>query len=55
MSRFGRNYLEVGLYTEVLFSQHNVRFIAISNGVDSADQSTGEFAPFINIMSVNPT
>ena len=51
MSRVGRDYLQTGFYTEVLFSQHNVRFIAISNGVDSADQSTGEFAPFINIMS----
>ena len=48
MSRVGRDYLQTGFYTEVLFSQHNVRFIAISNGVDSADQSTGEFAPFIN-------
>ena len=51
MSRVGRDYLQTGFYTEVLFSQHNVRFIAISNGVDSEDQSTGEFAPFINIMS----
>ena len=51
MSRIGRDYLQTGYYTEVLFSQHNVRFIAIGNGVDSADQSTEEFAPFINIMS----
>ena len=51
MSRVGRDYLQTGFYTEVLFQQHGVRFIAISNGVDSADQSTGEFAPFINIMS----
>lgn len=51
MSRVGRDYLQTGFYTEVLFRQHGVRFIAISNGVDSADQSTGEFAPFINIMS----
>ena len=51
MSRVGRDYLQTGFYTEILFRQHDVRFIAISNGVDSADQSTGEFAPFINIMS----
>lgn len=31
MSRIGRNYLEVGFYTEVLFRKKNVRFIAISN------------------------
>jgi len=51
MSRVGRDYLQTGFYTEVLMRQHGVRFIAISNGVDSEDQSTGEFAPFINIMS----
>ena len=37
MSRIGRNYLETGFYTEVLFRQRGVRFIAIGNGVDSAD------------------
>lgn len=51
MSRIGRDYLQTGFYTEVLFPQHGVRFIAISNGVDSNDQNSGEFAPFINIMS----
>lgn len=51
MSRIGRDYLQTGFYTEVLFKDKGVRFIAIGNGVDSADQSTGEFAPFINIMS----
>jgi hypothetical protein len=35
MSRIGRNYLEVGFYTEVVFPQKQVRFIAIGNGVDS--------------------
>ena len=51
MSRIGRDYLQTGFFTEVLFREKGVRFIAIGNGVDSADQSTGEFAPFINIMS----
>ena len=37
MSRLGRDYLRVGLYTDVLFPEKGVRFIAISNGVDSAD------------------
>ena len=45
MSRVGRDYLQTGFYTEVFFRQHNVRFIAITNGVDSADQQSGEFAP----------
>lgn len=38
MSRIGRNYLEVGLYTEMLFPEHDVRFIAVNSGVDSANQ-----------------
>ena len=53
MSRIGRNYLEVGFYTEVLFRKKNVRFIAISNNVDSAlNDGSNEFAPFLNIMGV---
>ncbi len=51
MSRIGRNYLETGFYTEVMFREHGVHFIAIANNIDSEDQSSGEFAPFINIMS----
>lgn len=51
MSRIGRDYLQIGFYTEDLFRQRGVRFIAISNDVDSDDQSSGEFTPFINIMS----
>ena len=51
MSRVGRDYLQTGYYTEIYFRQNGVRFIAIANGVDSADRSTEEFAPFLNIMS----
>ena len=51
MSRIGREYLQTGYYTEVVFRQYGVRFIAIGNGVDSADKNTGEFVPFLNIMS----
>lgn len=36
MSRFGRDYLKVGFYTEVMFKEKGVRFIAINNGIDSA-------------------
>ena len=42
MSRVGRDYLQTGFYTEVFFPQHGVRFIAITNGVDSADRQSGE-------------
>ena len=51
MSRVGRDYLQTGFFTEVFFPQHGVRFIAITNGVDSADRQSGEFAPFLNIMN----
>ena len=50
MTRWGRDYLQVGNAMET-FRRNNVRFIAINNGIDSDDQSTLEFAPFINIMS----
>ena len=44
MSRLGRNYLQVGMYTEMIFPQKGVRFIAINDGVDSA-QGENDFAP----------
>jgi len=50
MTRWGRDYLQVGNAMET-FRRNNVRFIAINHGIDSADQNTLEFAPFINIMS----
>lgn len=50
LSRLGRNYLEVGRYTEVIFPENKVRFIAITDGVDSA-AGDNEFAPFKNIIN----
>ena len=51
MSRVGRDYLQTGFYTEVLFRQHGVHFIAVANSIDSDDSNTNEFAPFLNIMN----
>ena len=51
MSRFGRNYLEVGLYTEIRFPEMGVRFIAVNDGVDSEDQNSNDFTPFRNIIN----
>ena len=51
MSRVGRDYLQVGFYTEVLFREKGVHFVAISNGVDSDINTSSEFAPFLNIMN----
>ena len=50
MSRLGRNYLQVGYYTDTFFPDHNVRFIAINDGVDS-EQGEDDFTPFRNIMN----
>ena len=51
MSRIGRNYLEVGMYTEVRFPNSNIRFIAVNNGVDSNNQQDNDFTPFLNIIN----
>ena len=50
MSRLGRNYLQVGMYSEMIFPQKGVRFIAINDGVDSA-QGENDFAPLRNIFN----
>lgn len=51
MSRLGREYLQVGQYTELVFPSYGVRFIAVNNGVDSLYESTNDFTPFRNIMN----
>jgi DNA invertase Pin-like site-specific DNA recombinase len=53
MSRVGRDYLQTGYYTEVFFREKEIRFIAISNSIDSNNSESGEFAPFLNIMSLS--
>ena len=50
MSRLGRDYLKVGMYTEMVFPNADIRFIAINNSVDSANQSENDMTPFINIF-----
>lgn len=51
LSRFGRNYLEMGMYTEMRFPEMGVRFIAVDSGVDSNNQQTTEFTPFLNVIN----
>ena len=51
MSRLGRDYLQVGMYTEMVFPNNDIRFIAINNGVDSANQMDNDMTPFINIFN----
>ena len=51
MSRLGRDYLQVGMHTEIKFPNADVRFIAINNGVDSDSQNDSDFTPFLNIIN----
>ena len=51
MSRLGRDYLKVGYYTEIMFPDMGVRFIAINNGIDSENQQDSDFTPFLNIIN----
>ena len=51
MSRIGRNYLQTGFYTEVMFREHGVHFVAVANNIDSDVQESSEFVPFMNIMN----
>ncbi len=51
LSQFGRNYLQVGFCTEILFPEKNVRFIAVNNSVDSDNPVEKDLTPFLNIMN----
>ena len=50
MSRMGRDYLKVGYYTESFFAEHDIRYIAINDGVDS-DKGDNDFTPFRNLFN----
>ncbi len=51
LSRLGRNYIEVGNYTEILFPRWNVRYIAVNDNYDSLYSEGNEFAPFKNLFN----
>lgn len=51
MSRLGRDYLKVGMYTDMVFPNADVRFIAINNGVDSENGAENDMTPIINIFN----
>ncbi len=52
LSRFGRNYIEIGQYTDYLFPSIGCRFIALNNGIDTmADNSSNEVMSFLNLFN----
>ena len=51
MSRLGRDYLKVGYYTEILFPDMDIRFIAVNNSIDSDNPQSNDFTPFINYFN----
>ena len=51
LSRLGRNYIEAGSYIEVFFPRHNVRYIAVTDGVDSMNRQEMDITPFKNILN----
>ena len=51
LSRLGRNYIEAGSYIEIFFPKHNVRYIAITDGVDSLTRREMDITPFKNILN----
>lgn len=51
LSRLGRNYLETGGYTEIFFPEHGVRYIAVTDGVDTSKGSTMDITPFKNLLN----
>ena len=51
LSRFGRNYIEVGSYSEIIYPEAGVRFIAIMDNVDTGSLDSNEFAAFTNLFN----
>ncbi len=51
LSRLGRNYIEAGSYIEIFFPKHRVRYIAITDGVDSLTRQEMDITPFKNILN----
>lgn len=52
MSRFGRDYLQVGMYTEMIFPEYEVHFVAVNDGVDS-QKGENDLIPFRNLFNDN--
>ncbi len=51
LSRLGRDYVMTGYYTEIVFQQHDVRFISVTDNVDTESGLGSDFMPFHNLMN----
>ena len=53
LSRFGRNYIEVGRYVDYIFPSYNIRFIALNDNVDTASKDTSalDMMPIVNLFN----
>ena len=51
LSRLGRNYIDCGFYLEIYFPEHQVRYIAVNDGVDTISNSSMDITPFKNILN----
>jgi DNA invertase Pin-like site-specific DNA recombinase len=54
LSRFGRNYIQVGQYTDYIFPMYNIRFIALNDNIDTAksDSASMDMMPIMNVVNV---
>ena len=52
LSRLGRNYIEVGRLTEEFFPEHDIRLVAVSDNIDTAE-GENEMAPILNLFNDN--
>ena len=53
LSRFGRNYIQVGQYIDYIFPMYNIRFIALNDGIDTAnsDSTSMDMMPIMNVFN----
>jgi site-specific DNA recombinase len=51
MSRIGKNYLQVGMYTDIVFPENDVRFVAVNDNVDSPVQTEFDMTPIRNFCN----